>query len=249
MSSPSHLPSPGTIRVDVLGSFFLTIRNAYTACSWDVAHGVVERQIEKLGTKKDMVLYIDGQPAQEKGPTIAQRAKRRQKALESTETRLQELETRVNDGLRVRKHHFAGVTKGLRSAYYWTADARRAFADYMLEHGWVVVYCPTEADLAIAKACQPTDIVLSRDSDMLYYASIRTIWRPISKGKILVYDVNEVLATLRLNRVQLTVLGLVSRNDYNRNIPSLGSATNYTIVKELEGLGKPNSVMLGGIMV
>ncbi|KAF9949368.1 hypothetical protein BGZ72_008850 [Mortierella alpina] len=113
-------------------------------------------------------------------------------------------------------------------------DARRAFADYMTKHGWVVVNCTTEADLAIVQACLPTDIVLSRDSDMIYYASIRTIWRPISKGRVLVYDVREVMATLGLNQAQFTVLGMVSRNDYNRNIPSLGSATNYTIVKELK---------------
>ena len=188
--------------------------------------------------------YIDGNPAQEKAPTIANRADRRQKALESTTVKLQELEIRINDGLRVRKHHFKDVCKGMCSAFYWSMDARRAFADYMTKHGWVVVNCTTEADLAIVQACLPTDIVLSRDSDMLYYASIRTIWQPISKGRVLVYDVREVMATLGLNQAQFTVLGMVSRNDYNRNIPSLGSATNYTIVKELKEQGKRNSMIL-----
>ncbi|KAF9944339.1 hypothetical protein BGZ70_004774, partial [Mortierella alpina] len=164
-----------------------------------------------------MVLYIDGQPAQEKAPTIADRADRRQKALESTTVKLRELEVRINDGLRVRKHHFRDV-----------------------------ISCTTEADVAIAQACKPTDIVLSRDSDMLYYASIRTIWRPISKGRVLVYDVQEVMATLGLNQAQFTVLGMVSRNDYNRNIPSLGSATNYTIVKELKE--QDPCALLGGYL-
>ena len=137
---------------------------------------------------------------------------------------MQELETRVNDGLRVRKHHFTDIS----SAFYWSMDARRAFADYMIEHGWVVVNCTTEADLAIAQACLPTDIVLSRDSDMLYYASIRTIWRPISKGRVLVYDIKEDMATLGLNQAQFTVLGMVSRNDYSRNIDdNISAIENY----------------------
>ncbi|KAF9950813.1 hypothetical protein BGZ72_007591 [Mortierella alpina] len=98
----------------------------------------------------------------------------------------------------------------------------------MIEHGRVVVNCTTEADLAIAQACLPTDIVLSRDSDMLYYASIRTIWRPISKGRVLVYDIKEVMATLGLNQAQFTVLGMVSRNDYNRNIDdNISASENY----------------------
>ncbi|KAF9960813.1 hypothetical protein BGZ72_005819 [Mortierella alpina] len=235
MSSPSAPSSPCTIHVDVLGSYFLSIRYAYTSCSLDVAHGVVERLIEKLGAKAHIVLYIDGEPAQEKGSTIAQRSKRRREALEATDGKLQELERRVNDGLRVRKRHFTDIKKGLRSAYYWELDVRRAFGTYMQERGWAVVHCPTEADLSIARACQSTDIVLSRDSDMLFYTGIRTIWRPISKGNILVYDLNKVMVMLGLNRTQLTVLGMVSANDYNRNIKYLGSATNYSIIKELEG--------------
>ncbi|KAF9558374.1 hypothetical protein EC968_007111 [Mortierella alpina] len=232
-SQSSPPPSPCVLHVDILGCFFLTVRTAYTSCSWTVAHGIVERQIQKFGEKKDIVLYIDGGPAQEKASTTAVREDRRRKALESADLKFQSLENRITEGLRVRKHHFKDVSKDLRSAFYWTLDARRAFANYMLEHGWTVVQCATEADLTIAQTCKSADIVVSRDSDMLYYASVRTIWRPISKGRILVYDVNGVMATLGINQAQLTVLGVVSHNDYNRSIPSLGSVSNYGIVKEL----------------
>ena len=47
----------------------------------------------------------------------------------------------------------------------------------------------------------------------------------------------DVLRVLNINRSQLTVLGVVSKNDYNRNIHSLGSATNFSIIKELKGEG------------
>ncbi|KAG0368328.1 hypothetical protein BGZ54_002166 [Gamsiella multidivaricata] len=96
----------------------------------------------------------------------------------------------------------------------------------MRKKQWTIVECSTEADLTIGLECKPDDIIVSRDSDMPMYKSVETIWRPIPKGKPLVYDVPSVYATL---------LGIVSKNDYSRNILSLGSATNYKIIKELDG--------------
>ncbi|KAI7817099.1 hypothetical protein BC939DRAFT_18718 [Gamsiella multidivaricata] len=70
---------------------------------------------------------------------------------------------------------------------------------------------------------------------MLIYKNVRTIWRPISRRRFLVYDIPEVLAALGIIRDQLTVLDLVSHNDYNRNIYGLGRATDFSIIKELDG--------------
>jgi|SRR5690554_3445255 len=105
-------------------------------------------------------------------------------------------------------------------------EDRQAFATYLRHAGWSVVECQTEADIKVARDFMPGDIVLSRDSDMLMYESISTVWRPISAGRILVYDEPSALAALGINRTQLIVLGIVSKNVYNANIPSLGCATN-----------------------
>ncbi|KAI1285054.1 hypothetical protein EDD11_001059, partial [Mortierella claussenii] len=70
---------------------------------------------------------------------------------------------------------------------------------------------------------------------MLMYRNISTIWRPISGRRLLIYDIPHVLTTLGISRDQLTALGAVSHNDYNRNIYGLGCATNFGIVKELNG--------------
>jgi len=67
---------------------------------------------------------------------------------------------------------------------------------------WTVVECPTEADHQIALECK------DGDSDMLVYENIRTIWQPISRMRLLVYDKGGILATLGLNRIQLTVLNI-----------------------------------------
>ncbi|KAF8921780.1 hypothetical protein BGZ58_003858, partial [Dissophora ornata] len=233
--SPSSIGHNPAIRVDILGSFYVTVRHAYSSCSIDDAHCIVEREILKLGTQADLVLYVDGLHSEEKGPTQVHREDLRRKALERAEKHLCELEGRVDRKLRVRRHHFNNINKNLRSAFYWSMDARQAFAKYMREKEWNVVECLTEADLTIGLECKPGDIVVSRDSDMLMYMCVETIWRPISRDRFLVYDVASVLATLRFSRVQFTVLGIVSKNDYNHNIPSLGSATNYKIIKDLGG--------------
>ncbi|KAI7819291.1 hypothetical protein BC939DRAFT_265475 [Gamsiella multidivaricata] len=81
----------------------------------------------------------------------------------------------------------------------------------------------------------PDSVVISQDSDMLVYERISTVWRPISRGQILVYDVSGILATLGVNRTLLTVLGVVSKNDYNANIPTLGCVGNFSIIKVLDG--------------
>ncbi|KAI7825676.1 hypothetical protein BC939DRAFT_476118 [Gamsiella multidivaricata] len=62
--------------------------------------------------------------------------------------------------------------------------------------------------------------------------------------KFFVYDVPSAHITLDPSLVQFTVLGIVFKNDYSRNIPSLGSATNYKVIKELDG--EEQSSKVGG---
>lgn len=68
-------------------------------------------------------------------------------------------------------------------------------------HGlrWVVKVCTTEADIGIAQDAQPGDIIISTNSDMLGYASIITLWQPVSQNLILVYSLPDLLATIGLS--------------------------------------------------
>lgn len=69
---------------------------------------------------------------------------------------------------------------------------------------------------------------------MLIYDTVVTIWRPLSRGRYLVYELAEVLSHLSLSRSKLTTLGIVSKNDYSSNLERLGVITNHKIVKSLE---------------
>ncbi|KAF9927236.1 hypothetical protein FBU30_003419 [Linnemannia zychae] len=97
--------------------------------------------------------------------------------------------------------------------------------------GWTVKVADTEADLAIAIDADPDNIIISSDSDMMAYATVHTLWRLVSGGVILVYNIPDLLGALDITRAQLTALAVVSRNDYNKNVRSLGPATNFSIIK------------------
>ncbi|KAG0317269.1 hypothetical protein BGZ99_006411 [Dissophora globulifera] len=201
----------------------------------EAAHSIVERAIEKIAAPTNSVLYLDGHPSKEKQPTHVCRQAVRTKALERAREGIGRLQDRMTKKMRVRKQLFLAVKKNLAKAFQWTLEARHDLAMHLRKKGWSVEECPTEADLKIASDCLPGDIVLSQDSDMFIYEKISTVWRPISRERFLVYKVADVLAVLGINRVQLTVLGVVSRNDYTSNIASLGFARNFSVIKALDG--------------
>ncbi|KAF9117400.1 hypothetical protein BGW39_002216, partial [Mortierella sp. 14UC] len=132
-----------------------------------------------------MTLYIDGGQAEEKMHTAKARDAARQKALDKTERSVNVFETRLKDGKRIRKRHFTDVKAGFTSAFYWSLPSRQEYASYMRHRGWTVVVARTEADLAIALDAQDNEIIISKDSDMLAYQSVKTLWRPTSNSLIL----------------------------------------------------------------
>ncbi|KAG0000528.1 hypothetical protein BGZ80_006346 [Entomortierella chlamydospora] len=88
----------------------------------------------------------------------------------------------------------------------------------MKQAGWTIHVCQTETDVAIAVDCQPDDVVISQDSDMLAYKSVSTIWRPISGYLVLEYKLTDVCQQHSLTRDHLTAIAVVSSNDYTATI-------------------------------
>ncbi len=237
-STATDQPHPPICRVDVLGTYFLTIRYAYIRHPPQTAHQIVEKEISKLGDDKSrLILYVDGEQAMEKQATHDAREATRTTAKAEAQKLLSELEDRVKQDLVVRKWRFVNINKAINKSFYWNLDDKASFCQHMAQRGWTVRTAATEADVAIARETQPGDVVVSRDSDMLVYGRICTLYRPVSRGRFLVYNTQEVAASLNLTRTQLTVLGAVSHNDYNRNVSSLGMSTNHKLIKELSEAG------------
>ncbi|KAG9319203.1 hypothetical protein KVV02_005911, partial [Mortierella alpina] len=52
---------------------------------------------------------------------------------------------------------------------------KHALAEYLRSQGWTVIKAEFEADVRIAQDCGDQDIVVSSDSDMIAYSSVRTV--------------------------------------------------------------------------
>ncbi|KAF9947536.1 hypothetical protein BGZ72_010482, partial [Mortierella alpina] len=140
----------------------------------------------------------------------------------------------VEENKKARKPVFRKINKGFKKAFRWDPVDKASFVDFLQERGWRVVLSNTESDLQIALNYRPGEVVVTIDSDLLIYGNITIIWRAISKDRFLVYNVAEMLAALGMTRAQFTALGIVSTNDYDKNVPSLGAATNFSLVKSLK---------------
>ena len=224
-----------TGRLDVL-SFYPVIRNAYSHQTLDQAHLILEKTLSRFGTKESLILYIDGGQAVEKQETTRSREAAREKAAVKCQQSLDVLEQRIINNEKARKRHFVDVKTNLSSTFYWSSSARQSFVDHLRQAGWNVKLCETEADVAIASDCQPGDIVISADSDMLAYGP--TLWRPVSKGLVLAYNRAELCRILGFSSAQLTALACVSSNDYNKNVYSLGPSTNFSIIRLIGQSGR-----------
>jgi hypothetical protein len=180
-----------------------------------------------------MTLYLDGSQPVEKASTAQVREAARMKALDHLSTSLETFETRMEADLRIRKQHFISIRKNLGSAFYWSLASRQHFAEYMercrldcytLQYGGGYFYCP---GCPARRHCN----LLRQRYDSLHICP--NTLRPVSHDLLLVYSMSDVLKTIEFTRNQFTALAIVSRNDYQRNIYSLGPASNYSIIKAI----------------
>ncbi|KAG0098493.1 hypothetical protein BGZ93_011315 [Podila epicladia] len=199
----------------------------------------------KLGNKDELVLYVDGLPAAEK-PTPTINASK-------TVLRLANARSESSSHWRTASRPtstFANTTSTLPtknsvqpSAGPWDS---RDFVDYMANNDYEIILCATEADIKIAADCKEVDVVITGDSDLLYYKIVPAVLRPIGRGKsrrYWLYDKAAVLDTLDLTAMQLTALAVISGNDYNRNVPYLGIETNRKIIRGLAAVEDETTIV------
>jgi hypothetical protein len=250
--SQGPLPPDSVFRIDILATFFSFIQRLHTSTSIDppTCNIIFERHLVSCKIPKESsILYIDGASPEEKRETRLTREAKRAIALQKAQTSIGTMEGQVRSGRGVRKQDFNKLTKHIRAAFYWSPESRASLKAYLVKQGWNLAECPSEADIAIADDCQLNDIVVSADSDMLLYDSVRTIWRPLSKGRFLVYQVLDLLKHLGISRQKLTVLGIVSKNDYTANLSRMGVATNFKIIKSLEETGTCTSFCILSVLL
>jgi len=232
------LDPSSTYRLDLLACLYTNIRQAFYSytdaeSAYKAIHKALLRFIAASEPTPNVIIYLDGGWADEKQDTHSRRMTSAELAYSKALDHLNRLESYVKNG-RWTKNQDRGCTNALKKALTITDNDKKGLAKYLQEMKWSVILADYEADIQIAKDCNAADIIISRDSDMLVYGNVSTIWRPISQGGYLSYNVNEVCNHLALpSRNHLTALGIVSRNDYNRNIRGLGSISNLSLIKSI----------------
>ncbi|KAF9214084.1 hypothetical protein BGZ59_004356 [Podila verticillata] len=151
-------------RVNVQGSFYGTIRYAYTYYdNQEGVHALVLKHLKKRITDSaTAVLSCDGGACEEKFATHQKWLEVRVKATKNVTT----FSDCVISGARTRKRHFSNVDKELKNAFRWDIEAQ-----------WIIVESDMEADVMIAMDYTEGDIVVSEDSDLLVYSRITVSWR------------------------------------------------------------------------
>lgn len=223
--------------VDVLGSIYGKMQDAYTRHDPDTAHTIVENAVSKIAHVNNSVLFLDGSPCVEKDTTRDDRNKKRKKAHATATTGVTAISARVDAGKKVRKQAIKDVEKAIKSSFCWTIHQSELLASYLRQRGWTVIVSDTESDVQIARCAKETDEVVTVDSDLLVYGNVRKVLRPISKDRFLVFIKEDILRALGLSSDQFTVLGVVSKNDYTKNVHSLGCHGNWKILKNLAKTG------------
>lgn len=239
--SPEEIPNPPTTLPDPASKVRLDFGSVFRPnTDTKNAPAIFLQRIQQLHPIENIVVYIDGERCKEKAQTHSKREEVRCSALAKAENCLAEFEERLNSNKRVRKSLLWRINKNLKRGFHWTLDDRYYFHQYLVANNVETVFCSTEADVQIAADCQPYDIVVSSDSDMMIYSTVRILWRSARiKGhrRWVVYNKEDVLKTLQLSDIQLLSLGILSGNDYNNNINGLAIFNNYKLVKAIAQTG------------
>ncbi|KAK3821501.1 MAG: hypothetical protein J3Q66DRAFT_333459 [Benniella sp.] len=233
------LPQPqpqeaGTIRVDLQACFYNILMKA-ASLPEEVMFTKLANALSDVLDKSNAVLYIDGSDVAEKEETHKARQQARSDAATEAEAALDKLQAQLDEKKTPRKQQHIAARKGIQKSFRFSSAGREALEQFLKEQGWDARVSSVEADVEIAKDCGPNDIVLTTDSDALVYGSINTVWRLMSRTKVLVYKTGEVCSQLELpSKAHLTALGIVCHNDYHSNVPGFGTATNRKMIKGID---------------
>ncbi|KAG0040347.1 hypothetical protein BGZ82_003652 [Podila clonocystis] len=199
------------------------------------AFKAIDKALLDMFYSRDRIeLMFDSVSPQEKDQTTMKRWDNRNKQRLKASRLMDELEESVDTkGRWAGKGKTCAFRSSLQKAWYLSVDGRRALSAYLAAQGWISQVATFEADVELARMCQPVDIVVTKDSDFAAYLSIKTIASPLRHG-FFIYDVDKMCSVVGLpSRAHLQALAVVSRNDYGHNIYGLGFETNAKILKKL----------------
>ncbi|KAF9973424.1 hypothetical protein BGZ75_001191, partial [Mortierella antarctica] len=188
-----------------------------------------------------LCLHVDGSPCEEKGYASSKRAKTRTIDRTALDQELDKMEERSREGKWTCQTTMETIRRSLAKLFVLTADDKAHLRDGLVAGGVQVCLCETEADVCIARGPDLVSVddwchqrvAVSVDSDLLVYDTISAVLRPMPRQSGYgLYLKPDILHALDLPTSQhLMLYGIVSENDYGRNVERLGLARNADIIK------------------
>ncbi|KAI8636802.1 hypothetical protein BD408DRAFT_425513 [Parasitella parasitica] len=202
------------IHVDVVSAFYDIIRDnflKYASKRNDetmllTAANTVMKYASLVVDKSNCILYFDGNPTAERTYGYTNSTKRRLKNQDH-------LETIITEYLKTPSHQqYQKIVRDITKLFFITTEIKSILRQVAMSQGWKVFTAIGEAEVEIGIR---GGIVMSNDSDMLYYPKVEMVIRPHILGEFQVYRKSAMLKKLGLTSEAFTALGIIPTNDYD----------------------------------
>ncbi|KAF9972014.1 hypothetical protein BGZ75_001631, partial [Mortierella antarctica] len=234
--------------VDLQGCFFSVLKTMFEesydkpGAAYRVGHRLAHKIKATFG-EAALRLHVDGGPAEEKAYAAAKRSNTRRADQVVLDKELTKMKEKSEQGKWTCATTMEVISRSISKMFVLTAADKAGLRDGLEAGGVRVCLCETEADVCIARGpdqasadgCRRQRVAVSVDSDLLIYDSITAVLRPMPRqsgyGLYLKPDVLHALdfPTSR----HLLLYGIISENDYGRNVEQLGLARNADIIRTL----------------
>ncbi|CEP13706.1 hypothetical protein [Parasitella parasitica] len=202
-----------TIHIDLVGAFynsirrnFLNVREKDERKKLSAAHRLLA-EIHTVVNKKNCILYIDGKPTLERDFAHTNRL---ESLLSTQETLEKEIEAYNESHTKARHKTIMFLARKL---FRVSPDIESTIVYAAQQTGWRIVVAEGEAEVEIGRV---GGIVLTQDSDMLFYPKVDTVICPFD-GAYRFYNKSTILSELGLSNEFFTVMGIVAKNDYDQD--------------------------------
>ncbi|CEP13095.1 hypothetical protein [Parasitella parasitica] len=202
------------IHVDVVGAFYDVIRDNFLKYASKMndetlmlsAANKVMKYASLVIDKPSCILYFDGNPTVERTYGYTKSTKRRLKNQDH-------LEATIAEYLKESSHHqYQKIVEDISKLFFITAEIKAILRQVAISQGWKVFTAIGEAEVEIGIR---GGIVMSNDSDMLFYPKVKMLIRPYNPGEFQVYRKSVILKKLGLTSEAFTTLGIIPTNDYD----------------------------------
>ena len=224
---------------DLFGSLFHFIKKQFYEGR---DHWLLSTLVEMLKLS-NLVVVFDGSRSLEKYDTSMRRMHVVENALDKVKSSL----TAAALVPKLNKNHWKHLEKELFAAYLIPNKSIVWLKEQLSQAGVAVQSASMEADVFIAQ--QVAAIVVSKDGDYYCHKNVSVYGKFILQTRtmqvqVLSFNQMEILDRLGLASAQLSVLGILSGNDYVPNIKGYGCEKNFKLLKQANSDSHNDPILL-----